>query len=73
MMPCKFCGSFTKDGKLRPGIKQVGRTKRAGSEFVRVYRCQECGATMRMAGDVRSKIFVEEWKPIEEHERTLKN
>ena len=68
MMPCKFCGELTADGKLRPGIKQVGKTKRVGSEFTRLYRCQECSATMTMTGDVKSKIVAEQWA-----RRTLKN
>jgi hypothetical protein len=61
MMPCKFCGDFTTDGKLRPGVKQVGKTRRVGSEFTRVYRCQECSATMTMSGDVKSKSITEQW------------
>jgi hypothetical protein len=63
MMPCKFCGDFTAEGNLRPGVKRVGKTKRTGSEFTRVYRCLECGATMHLAGDVRSMIVAEFWTP----------
>lgn len=61
MMPCKFCGSFTDKGEFRPGLKQVGRTRRVGSEFERVYCCQECGATKLLTGDAKSRIVAEQW------------
>jgi hypothetical protein len=63
MIPCRFCGAFTEKGGSRPGLKQVGKTKRRGDEFERVHRCQECGASLTMSGDVNSPITADQWTP----------
>ena len=63
MMPCKFCGESTDKGDRRVGMRQVGKTKRIGPEYQRVYRCRECRATMVMTGDDRTGIFADQWTP----------
>jgi hypothetical protein len=63
MIPCRFCGAFTEDGGLRPGLKQVGKPKRRGDEPERVYQCQECGASLTMSGQVNTPITADQWTP----------
>jgi uncharacterized Zn finger protein len=61
MMPCKFCGPTDEAGVFRTGIKQIGKTRTDGVHFARMYRCRDCGATLQMSGDLRTKEIVEEW------------
>jgi len=60
MMPCKLCWPR---GTI--GLKQVGKTKHTGTVFARVYRCRDCGGTMKLVGDptVPFEKPVEEWTP----------
>ena len=58
MMPCKFCGV----DPSKKGIKQVGKTETEGASFVRQYLCQDCGATMRMTGNLSdASAPTEDW------------
>jgi hypothetical protein len=59
MMPCRYCGPKAKDG-----LRQVGRTVRSGTAFVRNYECLDCRATMRCEGDLGDPFGIkEEWRP----------
>jgi DNA-directed RNA polymerase subunit RPC12/RpoP len=55
MLPCKLCGYRVVDDQGQPlrGLKRVGKTRYNGSHFERRYRCQDCGAILRMPGEVQ--------------------
>ena len=55
MMPCNLCGPFDATGQMRRGVKQVGKTKRNGTQGERLYTCQDCGALWRMTFDASTK------------------
>jgi uncharacterized Zn finger protein len=64
MMPCDVCSPTEQrpgsllggpDGKMLRGLKQVGKTRMAGTAGERHYRCQECGLLYRMIFDAQMK------------------
>lgn len=60
MIPCKFC----KECPSSRGLKQIGKTRTAGTLFARRYRCQDCGAASILSGDVRAFETIRElWFP----------
>ena len=52
MIPCKFCMPGRRAGVVLKGLKQVGKTKYDGPRYVRRYRCQDCGATCTLRGEL---------------------
>lgn len=54
MIPCKHCGPSAGAHALLKGLKQIGKTRTSGTRFERRYRCQDCGATCTMRGDLTS-------------------
>jgi len=67
MMPCKFCSASTAPSPALRGLKQVGKTRYERPRFERRYRCQDCGATCTMRGqitgnDSTSAQYNDEWQ-----------
>jgi ribosomal protein S27E len=61
MIPRNFCNKMSASSR---GLKQVGRTRTAGTLFVRRYRCQDCGAATIVSGDLHDLQSVSErWFP----------
>ncbi|MBN2559517.1 MAG: hypothetical protein JXQ75_01115 [Phycisphaerae bacterium] len=56
MMPCKFCT----ESLTSRGLKQVGKTRTAGTHFARRYQCQDCDAAMVLSGDLRNLDSIKE-------------
>jgi transcription elongation factor Elf1 len=52
MVPCKFCGPVDERGRVRRGVRQVGKTKYQGNRYRRRYRCLDCGAVVVVTGEV---------------------
>lgn len=56
MIPCKFCNPNNDlSGNPRGGLKQKGRTQRAGTMFRRTYVCRDCETVWRMLGDMSTR------------------
>ena len=59
MPMCLPCSARRRVRKL----KQVGKTQKENSFFLRRYRCPGCGATLVLSGDLcRPKYVVESWR-----------
>jgi hypothetical protein len=59
MLMCQPCSARRRVRKL----KQIGKTRREVSFFLRRHRCLACGATLALSGDSRKpKNVVEFWR-----------
>jgi len=71
MIPCRLCSPkdvrgeqclSNSEGKWLLGLKQVGKTKykKNGLDYMRFYRCQDCGMRWRMIGKIGTMTFRDE-------------
>ena len=67
-MPCKRCSvrddqgrllSVDKDGNALLGMKQMRKTQRFGTQGERLYKCQDCGALVRLTFDTATNEYRE--------------
>jgi hypothetical protein len=59
MLLCQPCSARRRIRKL----KQIGKTQKEHSLFLRRYRCLACGATLILSGDLcKPKRIVESWR-----------
>lgn len=68
MMPCRYCGPPVGAKAALKGLKQIGKTRTEGTRFERRYRCEDCGATCIMRGDLAVMTGTtpqtnDEWSP----------
>jgi hypothetical protein len=59
MLMCQPCSARRRVREL----KQIGKTQKDSSVFLRRYRCLGCGATLVLSGDLcKPKHVVESWR-----------